>query len=391
MDPAVHDPFPGADFVGNDHKNIAALKLLDSMFVYTRLSVNVCSCRHILLLLYFPLGVVLLVLRIVVGFPLACLLSLLPLPRSVHTVLLRYELLILFGIYVRVKGSPSSEARIFVPNHISEFDAVAIRCVLDPVIFAYSMYEDMWWLKCTPVHIFRMVFVPPVSRTEGNVAGRDLVAKKIDDIIQNSDQSILVFPEGGLTNTPTGLLQFHKHTFGLGVKMQPIALTTWSPLPIYIDSAYASFLNNFLCVVFTPFQSFTVQFLPVMESTDSESGLSFSRRVMHEVSKHLGVLSTPFLYSDKKKWLALKKKMAADGYLFEFAIDETKQTVEVFNTRDATSKSKIVPADSNSNREILIGYMRVQWKMDEEDFQHIIFSSDRRHIGPPVCADHDSA
>lgn len=377
-EPRAYDPFPGSTFADANVRNLAALRHLDSMFVYSRLSVPTCSWMHLLLLLYFPIGILLLLLRLLIGFPFTCLLSLIPFPRSWHTSILRWELLFLFGFWVRIKGSPESGTRIYVPNHISEFDAVAIRCVLDPVIFAYAMYEDMWWLKCTPLHIFQMVFVPATSRTEGNVSGRDLVTSKIKDILQNSSKSILVFPEGGLTNTSTGLLQYHKHTFGLGVKMQPIALTAWSPLPLHRDSSYATFLNNLICFLFTPFQVFTVEFLPAMTCDHEESGLSFSRRVMHRMSRHLGTMSSPFLYSDKKKWLSLKKKLRDEGLCFEFVIDEEKQTVEIFKTKKrigCNSNSKTFSAEFTTLENKLLKCMHDQWGFDNEHFRHLVFTN----------------
>ncbi|CAM9499143.1 unnamed protein product, partial [Ectocarpus fasciculatus] len=282
---------------------------LDSLFVYSRLAVSVLSWQSALLLLYAPIGALIVAFRVLVGFPITCLISVLPLPRWMHTRIFRYELLLFYGIYVRVIGEPAEGARIFTPNHISEFDAVAIRAVLDPVIFAYSIYENMWWLKCTPIHIFQMEFVPPVSRMEGNALGRDIINSKINDLLQNTSRTLLVFPEGGLTNTPSGLMQYHKHTFGLGVKMQPIALKYWSPLPLHADTAYASFVNNVLCMLLNPYQAYTIQFLPAMQGLDGESGLSFSRRVMATTAHKLNMLATPFLYSDKKKWLQLRRRM----------------------------------------------------------------------------------
>jgi 1-acyl-sn-glycerol-3-phosphate acyltransferase len=389
--PAPFDAFPGSDFESSEHRNLAALRLLDSMFMYSRHTAALCSLKNFLLLMYYPIGVLIAVLRIFICLPIMCLVSLCRctpfcLPRSVHTIILRWEVFLLFGVYIRVKGEPSADARIWVCNHISEFDAVVIRCLTDPYIFAYSIYEKMWWLKCTPIHIFQIVYVPPTSRTEGNAEGRDLVNKKISELLTMTTGTILVFPEGGLTNTPTGLLQYHKHMFGLGVTMQPVALTAWSPLPIALDHSYASFVGNFFYFLFTPFQTYTVEFLSPIATGDAESSVIYARQAMSDTAKNLAMLSSPFLYSDKKKWLQLKRKMHEEGFDFDFTVDEESQTVQIWNTRDVKKTNKIVPLDNNSHKETLIKYMQEKWKISDDDFAHIIFSASGAPSPPPVVS-----
>ena len=384
--PHAFDSFPGFNFPEVDDRNLAALRQLDSLFLYSRLTTNKCSFKFILLLCYIPIGIALVLIRLLFALPIMTLLSLCSCPvlgfsKKTQTVIFRWELLVFFGIYITVTGYPSESARIWVCNHISEFDAAIIRCVSDPSILAYAMYEQMCWLKCTPIHIFSFAFVPPVSRSEGNAMGRNQVNQQIRHILETTSGNILVFPEGGLTNTPAGLLQYHKHMFGLGETVQPISLQISSPLPIALDTAYASFVANFLFFLFCPFRHCKMNFLPSSACQMDESSLGFARRVMFETSRSLNVPSSPFLYSDKKKWLNLKRKMLLDGYDFQFFINEESQTVEVRNFRRAKRGpfNKVLPVKSN-DKDILIKYTREQWQMNSGDFSHLVFRGSSRSV-----------
>jgi ancient ubiquitous protein 1 len=389
---AGFDDFPGSSFSGDD-KNIAAAKYLDDMFSYTRIDDSNC-CSYIFVLLYFPLGAMLLFIRIVVFLPLVCLAcsircSPFCLPRSVHTVLMRFHFLVYFGVNICVTGKPDKDARIWVANHISEFDALAIRSIADPHILGYSFYKDLWWLQLSPLGLMNMIYVPQQSRTDGNSSGRDAINQHINDLLKTESKFILLFPEGGLTNTSTALLQYHKFVFGLGKRVQPITLKICSPLPVNPDTGYASFLSNIIWFIFMPFQRYEVGFLPAADIAENESALDFTRRVMAVTAKNLNMKVSPFLYSDKRKWLQVKKLMINNGHNFAFQIDQETGTVHVSLRASPTTKkasSKQIAPDIGTegsgadlpavtDRDLFLKYIHEAWGMDKEGFHHIIFST----------------
>ena len=186
---------------------------------------------------------------------------------------MRFHFLVYFGVLIDSKGKPDKDSRIWVANHISEFDALAIRSLADPYILGYSFYKEMWWLQLSPLGLMNMIYVPQKSRSDGNHSGRDDINQQITKVLQKDSNFVLLFPEGGLTNTSTALLQYHKYVFGLGKVVQPIALRISSPLPVYPDTGYASFVSNIMWFVFMPFQRYQVDFLPAREISENESSL----------------------------------------------------------------------------------------------------------------------
>jgi 1-acyl-sn-glycerol-3-phosphate acyltransferase len=189
-------------------------------------------CAKVAMWLFFPLGVVLVALRLFVFLPVTGIVaSIVCIPRCLQTYILRVELLLFFGFWINVKGQPKKEAKVWVSNHISEIDALALRAIDDPHILGYSFYATMWWLKCSPLSIMKLVYVEQKSRADGNADSRNELNDKIKKITKESDNNkILVFPEGGLTNTRSGILQFHKFMFSLGIKFSNICTLSINPV-----------------------------------------------------------------------------------------------------------------------------------------------------------------
>lgn len=417
----------GKTCLTGDDLNLSGLQTLSDMFDYSRLSPSVrCSLSAIphvcVLVLYLPLGLLLVPLRLLLllftGILATFQCSSFCLPRKLHTVLLRIELLVFFGVWISVKGKPAADCPLWVANHISEADAVVLRAISDPYILGYAFYKDLWWLKLTPIRLFKMIYVPTKSRSEGNAAGRDEMNRIIRETLtpslqsQQSPQSqqgkgrqsgsgerLLLFPEGGLTNGRVGLLQYHKFVFSLGLPVQPIALSLWSPLPLQVDHMYASALHNALWFLFVPFQIYTIEFLSSV-SINQEGGetpLAFSRRVMHNTADHLHIQASPFLYSDKKKWGTLRRSLTKEGYRFNIVVDELNNSVKVVNTVTPRKqkKSQVQPVvtsmteegskvevkvaggiseASDSSRDVLLRGLYEAWEMTQESFSHLLFT-----------------
>jgi 1-acyl-sn-glycerol-3-phosphate acyltransferase len=372
-----YDFFPGCDFEGNE-KNLAALKYLDDMFAYSRfdwdniLRIN-NICKSLFLLIYMPIGIVISLLRMFICFPLLCFISSICLPRSLHTILIRIQFLFLFGCWISVKGTPSNDSRIWCANHISEFDAIILRAISDPYILGYRFYVDIWWLKMSPLKLMKMVYIPTESRSEGSSA-RDVINNDINEVINNSNDIVLVFPEGGLTNTGIGLLQYHKFMFGLNTIVQPLVLKNKRPISMFLDTGYANFLSNVFMFFFVPFQSYEIEFLPSILTEDSNKCLQYSREIMGLTAKNLNNNVTPFLYSDKKKWLTLKHKLLKRGFDFGFNLNYQNKSVEIYNkvcNRRCNSKTSI--EDETSFKDIILKNLYETWSIDKEHFHHIVF------------------
>ena len=386
--------FNGSNFPIPNERNLACVKYIDNMNAHKRLNFS-SNLSYFFFILYFPIGILLIMLKLLIFLPLTGILVIIT-PTCFHTFLTRYIICILYGVWINVKGKPDlKNGRIWAANHLSEIDALAIRACGNPYILGYSFYLQLWWLKLSPLRLLNMVYVPQKSRSEGNSSQRDEIRKQVRHLIENKTNPILVFPEGGLTNGKYGLLQYHKFMFSLNVGIQPIVLKNTRPFPINIncEAKGITFFDNVFWFCFIPFQSYTVEFLPIMNINleNGEDELIFSRRVAYTTAKYCNnnnnkslkkinnkVLATPFLYRDKRKWLKTKHGLQARGIKdINIIIDDEKQLVYVNNIKGnkGTRDKKVMPQKMTNDDKIrneLLMEMNKHWQFSEKQFQHII-------------------
>jgi ancient ubiquitous protein 1 len=355
--------FPGSRFQNAKDKNLAGLNHLTNMFDWVRVN-NENSLKYLAFLIYFPIGIIVTLIRLIILVPLMSTTYILP--RNIQSFCIRLQLFLFVGVWINVKGTLSTDSRILVANHIAEIDAIIIRALTDPYTLMYSFYSNVWWLKYTPLSIVRMILVPQVSRHEDS-NGRNMIDERIREILkEDTTNPILLFPEGGLTNFKNGLMQYHKFVFGLNVKIQPIALQCNTFLPINLDGAYSSFLSNYLWFLFLPIKTYTITFLPPVEQYSNETSLEFCRRVMNITSNYLNIICSPFLYSDKKKWLKLYQQYIDKGYDIQIYVDEKNEDVTVI---DKNKKLTSIAA-----KEMLLQDMHDVWDMSNPNFNHLYFA-----------------
>eukprot|EP00943_MAST-04B_sp_MAST-4B-sp1_P008134 g8134.t1 len=391
--------FRGSDFATPTERNLACAKFIDQMNAHSRLNFS-SNLVYLIFLIYFPIGIIFVLFRLLILLPLTGILVIIT-PKCFHTFLTRFVCL-LYGVWIDLKGKPDLKSgRIWAANHLSEMDALIIRSCGNPYILGYSFYLQLWWLKLSPLRLLNMVYVPQKSRSEGNSTQRDEIRKQVRTLLDNKINPILVFPEGGLTNGKVGLLQYHKFMFSLNVGVQPIALKNHRPFPINIncEANGTTFLHNVFWFCFVPFQSYTVEFLPVLNINieDGEDELVFSRRVAHTTAKHCykkngnngnnKLIATPFLYRDKRNWLRTKHALENRGIknLNIIVDDDTKQVyVNNFKNNYRNGVNKVIPLDLKKNdetvRKELLDEMDKHWQLSKPGFKHIVMLGDQISI-----------
>lgn len=319
--------FPGCGAKTRDARNLWTAAYLDSMFQKTRIkrsdSSPCCTwwCNFLMVLLYSPIGAVLVFLRLVLFMPLVGL-TFFCVPRCCSSVYLRIISFLLFGNIYCFNGRPSKTARVIVANHTSEMDVLPLRSLMQLRIMGYDFYSKMCWLRMSPLRFFDMLYIAQESRdSEGGGGKRDAVRNQVNRVLSEGGPPLLVFPEGGLTNGRIALLQFHKFLFSLGVEVQPVAIkVNEGPLPIHIDHAHATAWANIIFYLFQPWRVFSVQFLApqqIDEETD-ETSLGFAHRVMQQIAAARGMKCGPFLYRDKRRYLRMKERLHAEGFKYQF-------------------------------------------------------------------------
>ena len=343
-------PFPGHDAPTRRGRNLFAAAFLDSMFTHTRLkqrerTASSCTASTtwwascLCVALYFPIGLVLLILRVGIFFPLGGLMHVVT-PSFMHTGMFRCVACCCFGnVYHyrhirrqqgmcdeengddRDEEPPLPPARIIVANHTTEMDVLPIRARGSIRIMGYDMYTRMCWLQYSPLRFLDMLYIKQTERSAGGGKDRDAVREQVKTgLAEPGSPPLLVFPEGGLTSGRRGLLQFHKFLFSLGHVVQPVSIQAHGgPLPINIDNNMGTTWGNILAFTFQPWQHFTVTYLPPQKIRAGETPLQFAHRVMRLIAVHTGdITASPFLYRDKRIYTKMKARLYKEGFTYRF-------------------------------------------------------------------------
>lgn len=170
------------------------------------------------------------------------------------------------GIGLRVSGTPSADATLFVANHVSWIDILAINAVR-PVRFVSKADIRAWpvlgWLTACGGTLF-------IERTRTRDALRvlHLVAQAL-----KAGEPVAVFPEG-TTSDGHGVLPFHANLLQAAivaeVPVQPIALRfSDAREPVSAAAAYVgdtTLLQSLWAVASTGGLTVRVSFLPTRPS-----------------------------------------------------------------------------------------------------------------------------
>lgn len=200
---AIADVHRGLELLKNktasitvDDNTDALLRPFLSMFQFERIKTPY-HLGHVLLLLYAPFGVILLLLRVMCVFTLAFFLPKLLSEAQMDKSGMHRLFAVISGTIVTVQDAHlfvRKEADIIVANHISEFDAIALRWVTPAHVLGYDFYKKMLFFRLLGDK-FGLVYVPYVSRNQGGAEGRDQVRDIIVQKLEKKDKPLAAFPE----------------------------------------------------------------------------------------------------------------------------------------------------------------------------------------------------
>ncbi|XP_053113492.1 lipid droplet-regulating VLDL assembly factor AUP1 isoform X1 [Hemicordylus capensis] len=276
MDPSAA-PSPAAAPVGSD-------RLFDSH----RLPSD--GLLLLALLLYAPVGLCLLLLRLFIGlhvFLVSC-----ALPDSVLRRFIVRVMCSVLGLWVR-QSDPrqrSLRARVYVANHITPFDHNVINLLTSchtPVLNGSSGF--ICWSR---------------GFLELGAAGSR--AELLESLKAYSSQGghppLLLFPEETTTNGRVGLLRFSSWPFSVLDTVQPVALQVQRPF-LAVSVAEASWVTELLWTFFVPFTVYQVRWLPSVCRPAEEAREDFALRVQELLALELGLASTRLTAADKAEHL----------------------------------------------------------------------------------------
>ncbi|XP_074642122.1 lipid droplet-regulating VLDL assembly factor AUP1-like isoform X2 [Tubulanus polymorphus] len=298
--------------------------------------------RNLAILLYFPIGLMLAVIRVFIGLHVYIIASILPKTSSIRRMVLRVMYTVL-GLVVTQNGTENHkrDVKIMISNHISIFDHLAIDLFL-PNYMPFALRPLGLW---------------------GKLLGYiDFYSKKTNDSfvslckqhIAVSDVSLLVFPEGMKTNGEKGLLKYNTKIFSPEQPIQPIALEVRRPslTDISVTVINGSWLSDAFWFLFVPYSHYDVRILPVIEpgnQTEAEFSLNAQKLTANALKLVPTSLTAADMVEHEKKCLLLSQQ----------------QHRSTFSNVDAIHQSNLM----NSPTLITRGSLRSSWRSSshEED------------------------
>ncbi|KAJ4945890.1 hypothetical protein JOQ06_023568 [Pogonophryne albipinna] len=249
----------------------------------------------LLLLIYFPVGICLMLIRIFVGvhvFLVSC-----ALPESfIRRFIVRIMCSVL-GMHVRTKNPRSRDknTKLYICNHVTEFDHNIINLL-------------------TPCH------TPQLEGSTGFVcwargfmeihsaSGQGAIGDTLQRYCSTEGTSpLLLFPEEETTNGRAGLLKFSSWPFSLTDSIQPVALRVTRPL-IALSTPDSSWMKELLWTFFAPCTVYHVSWLPTVSRQDGESTQEFANKVQELLAGELSLVSTKITKADKAEHIKRTKR-----------------------------------------------------------------------------------
>ncbi|CAL8268269.1 unnamed protein product [Boreogadus saida] len=240
----------------------------------------------LLVLLYAPVGVCLMLLRIFIGvhvFLVSC-----ALPESfIRRFLVRIMCSVL-GMHVRQKDplSRDKNTKLYICNHVTEFDHNLLN-LLTPC--STPQTGGSTGFVCWARGFMEMHSAP------GQTALADTLQRYCST---DGTPALLLFPEEDTTNGRAGLLKFSSWPFSLTDPIQPVALRVTRPL-LALSTPDSSWLMELLWTFFVPCTVYHVSWLPPVSRQEGESVQAFASRIQELLARELGVAATQVTKSDK--------------------------------------------------------------------------------------------
>ncbi|XP_061233478.1 lipid droplet-regulating VLDL assembly factor AUP1 isoform X4 [Neopsephotus bourkii] len=238
------------------------------------------------LLLYAPVGLCLLVLRLFIGvhvFLVSC-----ALPDSVLRRFIVRVMCSVLGLCVQQSDPRLRDAgvRVYIANHVTQFDHNVINLLTSCNTPALNSAPGfICWSR---------------GFMELGVSGSR--AELVDSLKAYSSHRgnppLLLFPEEAATNGRAGLLHFSSWPFSVSDVVQPVALQVLRPL-VTVSVADSSWIAELLWTFFVPFTVYQVRWLPSVPRRVEEPSEDFALRVQELLAMELGVVSTRLTAADR--------------------------------------------------------------------------------------------
>ncbi|XP_029104778.1 ancient ubiquitous protein 1-like isoform X1 [Scleropages formosus] len=248
----------------------------------------------LLLALYAPLGLALLLLRLVIGahvFLVSCTLP----DCLLRRLFVRFMCSVL-GMHVKRshRWPPDRSVRLYTCNHVTPFDHNMISLLTS---CSTPMLEGSTGFMCWARGFLELDAVSGKAH---------LMAALQQYCCSDGLPPLLLFPEEETTNGRAGLLRFSSWAFSVSDCVQPVALRVKRPfLPLSV--AESSWVTELLWTLFIPFTVYQVRWLPPMTRDTGDSPQEFADKVQELLAAELGMAPTRVTRADKAEYLKRKR------------------------------------------------------------------------------------
>ncbi|GAB1597238.1 ancient ubiquitous protein 1-like [Argonauta hians] len=241
------------------------------------------------IIVYFPIGFLLAVVRFFIGLQTLLVSCILPKFSPVRSFILRVMCAVLgFIVIVDEQKRRDETAKLIISNHVSSFDHFTTALVYPSLLPSVcELFPAVEWILGWKDFGFKQ--------------NKESFLNNVKGFCNNSNIPLLVHPEGTSTNGRYGLLKFCTWPFSLDFPLQPMTLHVSRPniFQISVTTINSRWWEDLFWCLFVPVTWFTIRCLPVMEKPQTASAEEFSEVVRQKVAADLKLIATDYTTTDK--------------------------------------------------------------------------------------------
>lgn len=264
------------------------VKLTD-LFDMTRFPGKINAYVKLLLIVYVPIGIVLLVSRLTLLSIWIILFLLLPINQRVKKLFCN-------GVY-RISGF---RYKIYNENYIDKENLPRFIVANHTYTFeAFPFIAHHWCILTGRKAVTEQLVLRKLTKLIDGVTVSDFVEKYAE--ISTNAAPIWIYPEAATTNGRVGLLQYNPLVFFYGETILPIAIKLSRPLPIAYSKLHLAVFTDLLWLLYVPWTLCEYTLLPPQKIQPGELPFEFARRIQVMTAETLGLVATNFTVDDKNK------------------------------------------------------------------------------------------
>ncbi|XP_003691675.1 ancient ubiquitous protein 1 [Apis florea] len=241
--------------------------------------------RLVFIFLYTPVGILLVLLRLLIALQLWLVAILLPDCNTLRTFL-SHGFSFAFGILVKIPEGDvkDKQSRIIISNNVSVLDHFALYKATQ------ALTPTMWEIPTAMNNALGLQVM--------DMSSKEVLIANMKQFLSTSNCSIAIQPEFGITNSRVALLKFNSWPFTIKASVQPVAIKAWRPefTSIHLTSLTSRWWIDVFWFMFVPYTVFTFKYLKIKQNPDCEV---LVREVEKDIATSLGLQTCSHTVSDK--------------------------------------------------------------------------------------------